>query len=227
MSAYPTLETPLSRSPLDQVLKRAGAHMAERHGWLVAADFGSLASELAVSRAVAGLADVSSIAKFELRGEEHALAAVRPSERSLGSRRAVRACDGWWLPLAPELLLVLGVPGAKASLRAELEERAAAHGVSLSDVTTSRVALCVVGPAAREVLTRAGAQALPVGSLRSESIEGIPTLVLHEDEQRWLLVAPAEDAAELWSALSHAGAPLGLAFVGADALQHLLVARAR
>ena len=100
--------------------------MAERHGWLVAADFGSLAAELAVSRAVAGLADVSSIAKFELRGEEHALAAD-PSLGALARLAArVRACDGWWLPLAPELLLVLGVPGAKASLRAELEERAAA-----------------------------------------------------------------------------------------------------
>jgi len=101
MSAYPRLELSLSRSPLDQVLKRAGAHMAERHGWLVAADFGSLASELAVSRAVAGLADVSSIAKFELRGDEHALAAMRPSERSLGSCCAVRAWDGWWLRCRP------------------------------------------------------------------------------------------------------------------------------
>jgi glycine cleavage system aminomethyltransferase T len=225
MSAYPRLVLTLSRSPLDQVLKRAGAHMAERHGWLVAADFGSLASELAVSRAVAGLADVSSIAKFELRGEEHALAAMHPSERSIGSCRAVRAWDGWWLPLSPELLLVLGVPGAGAGLRRELEERAAAPGVELRDVTASRVAVCVVGPAAREVLTRAGAQVLPVGSVRSESIAGIPTLVLHEDEQRWLLLAPAEDAAELWSALSEAGAPLGLAYVGADALQHLLAAR--
>ena len=55
-------------------------------------------------------------------------------------------------------------------------------------------------------------------------MEGIPTLVLHEDEQRWLLVAPAADAAELWHALSDAGAPFGLAYVGSDALQHLLAA---
>jgi len=121
----------------------------------------------------------------------------------------------------------MGVPGLGPGPRRELEERAVRHGVELRDVTTSRVAVCVLGPAAREVLTRAGAQVLPVGSVRSESIDGIPTLVLHEDEQRWLLLAPAADAAELWSALSDAGAPLGLAYVGADALQHLLVARPR
>jgi glycine cleavage system aminomethyltransferase T len=49
--------------------------------------------------------------------------------------------------------------------------------------------------------------------------------VLHFGELHWLLVAPAADAAELWLALSAAGAPLGLAYVGLDALQHLLVAR--
>ena len=54
-------------SPLDDELKRSGAHMTEREGWLVAADFGSLAGEIAVSRATAGLADVSSISKFEVQ----------------------------------------------------------------------------------------------------------------------------------------------------------------
>jgi hypothetical protein len=73
-------------------------------------------------------------------------------------------------------------------------------------------------------LNRAGAAAVQEGALRSESLAGIPTLVLHEQAQRWLLVAPAADAAELWHALSQAGAPLGLAHVGVDALHHLLAA---
>jgi glycine cleavage system aminomethyltransferase T len=71
----------------------------------------------------------------------------------------------------------------------------------------------------------AGARELLTGGVRSESIGGIPTLVLHSSESYWLLVAPADDAAELWLALSQAGAPLGLAYVGMDALQHLLAAR--
>jgi aminomethyltransferase len=218
------LQLPLSHSPLDNVLKRAGAHMAERHGWLVAADFGSLASELAVTRAAAGLADVSSIAKLELRGSADALAALHPPLDACGPSRVGHA---WWCSLSPELALVLGVPGAGAAVRADVEERVAGTDLRVTDVTADRVAVCLMGPAADKVLTRAGARELPTGGMHTESIGGIPTLVLHESEQRWLLVAPAADAAELWHELSEAGAPLGLAYVGSDALRHLLVARGR
>ena len=210
------LELPLSHSPLDSVLKRAGAHMAERGGWLVAADFGSLASEVAVTRAAAGLADVSSIPKLELRGSEAAIASLLPDPCG-----PTRVGNAWWCPLSSELVLVLGVPGAKAAVIQ------VAGDVRVTDVTAERVALYLVGPAASEVLTRAGVEALPPVAVRSESIAGVPTLVLHETERSWLLVAPAADAAELWLALSEAGAPLGLAYVGSDALQHLSVARGR
>ncbi len=220
------LELPPARSPLDGVLKRAGAHMAEREGWMVAADFGSLASEMAVCRAAAGLADVSSIGKFEVRGAEHAVAGLHPSCRPLSAQRAVRAGDAWWCPVSPSLLLVLAAPNAAAAVRAELEEQAAGEDAEVADVTTERVAVALMGPAARQVLMRAGATALQEGAVRAESVAGIPTLVLHQDTRRWLLVAPAEDAAELWNALSDAGAPLGLAHVGADALRYLLAARA-
>ena len=57
--------------------------------------------------------------------------------------------------------------------------------------------------------------------MRVESVGGVPTLVLHQYEKQWLLVAPASEAGELWHALTEAGSPLGLAYVGADALQHL------
>ncbi|MFL5870148.1 MAG: hypothetical protein ACJ75R_03650, partial [Solirubrobacterales bacterium] len=57
--------------------------------------------------------------------------------------------------------------------------------------------------------------------LRVESVGGVPTLVLHQYEKQWLLVADASEAGNLWSALTEAGSPLGLAYVGADALQHL------
>jgi glycine cleavage system aminomethyltransferase T len=208
------------QGPLDEVLRKAGAHMAERQGWLVAADFGSLASEVAVTRSRAGLADVSSIPKFELRAEEVELAALLPDPSA-----PARVRDAWWCPLSPSLAVVLGVPGANGDVGLQVEARCEGSGVRVVDVTDSRVALCVVGRAASEVLTGAGAREVPTGGVRSESIGGIPTLVLHSSESYWLLVAPADDAAELWLALSSAGAPLGLAYVGMDALQHLLAAR--
>jgi len=136
-----------------------------------------------------------------------------------------RLRDAWWCPLSPSLALVIGAPGANGDVALQVGARLEGSRVRVDDVTDSRVALCLVGRAASEVLTRAGARELAPGSVRSESIGGIPTLVLHSSERHWLLVAPAEDAADLWLALSEAGAPLGLAYVGMDALQHLVAAR--
>jgi glycine cleavage system aminomethyltransferase T len=207
-------------SPLDDVLKRSGAHMTEREGWTVAADFGSLAAEIAVSRATAGLADVSSVGKFELADSPTAIADMYPSGRELRPGRIMEAADAWWCVVSPELLLVLSPPSSSERVRAELIERAH-EGTTVTDVTSDRVAVCLTGPFARDVLTRAGAASTKPGSLRVESVGGVPTLVLHQYEKQWLLVAAASEAGNLWRALTEAGSPLGLAYVGADALQHL------
>jgi glycine cleavage system aminomethyltransferase T len=207
-------------SPLDEVLKRSGAHMTEREGWVVAADFGSLASEIAVSRATAGLADVSSISKFEVRDAETAIADIYPSGRELRPGRAIEAADAWWCVVSSELLLVLASPKKVSRVRVDLEERAHTH-TRIDDVTADRVAVCLTGPFARQVLCRAGAAHNGAGSMRVESVGGVPTLVLHQYEKQWLLVASASEAGNLWQALTEAGSPLGLAYVGADALEHL------
>jgi aminomethyltransferase len=207
-------------SPLDDELKRSGAHMTEREGWLVAADFGSLAAEIAVSRATAGLADVSSISKFEVQGSATAIADMYPSGRELRPGRALEAADAWWCALTPESLLVLTSPGMAARVRTDLEERADRQ-TRIAEVTSERVAVCLTGPFAREVVARAGATPASPGNVRVESVGGVPTLVVHQYEKQWLLVAPARDAGALWHALTEAGSPLGLAYVGADALQHL------
>jgi glycine cleavage system aminomethyltransferase T len=207
-------------SPLDAVLKRSGAHMTEREGWVVAADFGSLAAEIAVSRATAGLADVSSISKFEVRDSESALADIYPSGRELRPGRALEAADAWWCVVSNELLLVLASPAKAARVRLDLEERAHPD-TRIEDVTPDRVAVCLTGPYARQVLTAAGTDPCGPGCMRLESVGGVPTLVLHQYEKQWLLVAEASEAGNLWRALTDAGSPLGLAYVGADALQHL------
>ena len=207
-------------SPLDAELKRSGAHMTDREGWSVAADFGSLAAEIAVSRSTAGLADVSSISKFEVRDSAAVIADMHPSGRALRPGCALEAGNAWWCVISPELLLVLASPGWAARVRTELEERAG-PGTRIDDVTSDRVAVCLTGPHAREVLVRAGAAATGPGRIRLESIGGIPTLVLHEYDKQWLLVAGASEAGSLWQALTEAGSAVGLAYVGADALQHL------
>jgi aminomethyltransferase len=213
------MATPVS--PLDAELKRHGAHMAEREGWLMAADFGSLSAEIAVSRAAAGLTDVSSIGKIELRGSPLSIADAHPSSRPLTPGRALQTADAWWCVISPELLLVLSRPAATERVRADLLAAASVGDVEVEDVTAERVAVCLTGPAARDVLCHAGVGDGRVGSARLDSVHGVPTIALHQREQQWLLVAPASDAGTLWHALSEDGAQFGLAYVGADALQHL------
>jgi len=212
-------------SPLDGELKRSGAHMTEREGWLVAADFGSLAGEIAVSRATAGLADVSSISKFEVQGPATTIADLYPSGRELRPGRALEAADAWWCVVTEESLLVLASPSRAARVRGDLEDRAD-RTTQIADITSERVAVCLTGPFAREVMARAGATPVAPGGVRPESIGGVPTLVVHQYEKQWLLMAPATDAGALWHTLTEAGAPFGLAYVGADALQHLHAAAA-
>lgn len=210
-------------SPLDEVLKRSGAHMTEREGWVVAADFGSLASEIAVSRAAAGLADVSNISKFEVRDAEPTIADMYPSGRELRPGRAIEAADAWWCVVSTELLLVLTSPKNALRVRADLDDRAYPQ-TRIEDVTSDRVAVCLTGPYAHQILTRAGAAPCAPGCMRVESVGGVPTLMLHQYEKQWLLVASASEAGALWQALAEVGSPLGLAYVGADALEHLRAA---
>jgi heterotetrameric sarcosine oxidase gamma subunit len=208
-------------SPLTEELKRSGAHLAEREGWLVAADFGSLGAEIAVSRAAAGLTDVSNLSKLELRGPGSALAELHPSGELPDVGQAVESAGSWWCRLAPEQLLVLGAPAVAAHIRDELDGRAGLAGAEIVDVTDERVAICLTGPSAAEVLAAAGAESMALGGLRVESIGGVPTVLVRRREQEWLLVAAASDASALWHAVADTGAEFGLAYVGADALQHL------
>jgi glycine cleavage system aminomethyltransferase T len=211
-------------SPLDDELKRSGAHMTEREGWLVAADFGSVATEIAVSRGTAGLTDVSDAGKLEVRGSPEALAEVHPSARELKPGLATETADAWWCVVSPEMLVVLTTPAATESVRADLASRAEVEDLQVADVTEERVAVCLTGPSARGVLTRARVRDSRIGGVSVENVHGVPAIVLRQRKRQWLLVAPRSDARALWRGLTEDGAPFGLAYVGADALRHLRAA---
>ena len=68
MPGMPAKTPELAHSPLEPQLQRAGATMVARHGWWVAAHFGSPAGELALCETAVGLADRSDLGKLELRG---------------------------------------------------------------------------------------------------------------------------------------------------------------
>ncbi len=78
----------LAHSPLEPLLQKAGATMVARHGWWVAAHFGSPGGELALCDTAVGLADRSDLGKLELRGERRRAGdARRPAHRRPGAAR--------------------------------------------------------------------------------------------------------------------------------------------
>ena len=54
----------------------------------------------------------------------------------------------------------------------------------------------------------------------------MPVVLVRERDDRYMLLAGDDGAEIVWRALVDAGAPLGLALVGSDALARLAAARA-
>jgi heterotetrameric sarcosine oxidase gamma subunit len=157
---------------------------------------------------------------IEVQGSPLAIAEMYPSSRPLRAGRVLTADDAWWCVVSPETLLVISRLEDRKRLEADLVERSKGGDARIADVTGERAAICLNGPFARDVLTRAGAAPLPPGRLLLESVSGVPTMVIHKGEESWLMVVPEADVATVWRTLSEAGASLGLASEGVDALQH-------
>jgi len=211
-------------NPLDSVLRRAGATMAERNGATVAADFGSVAGELAVCGRAVGIADRADLTQLELHGSATLVteALVALAGRQAAPGFAAHGLDAWWCRLDSHRVLGVCEPGHGQSALAALQRVAAATpGVVGSDVSGDHVALGVIGPRAEALLTAAGpiaADDMPaVGGFSDITLSGGPALLLHEAPALLLLLVPAAQGIRAWNALHEAGEPLGGRSVGVEA----------
>jgi glycine cleavage system aminomethyltransferase T len=184
------------------MLRRHGATMTERHGRLVAAHYGSAATEVAVCRSHAGLAERSDRATLELRGSredvDDALEALsvlpgRAWPVRLSPGRAIVRCEG---------------EDAGVCTSAMLRPESAA----VDDVSLEWAALELVGPRAKDVLEAAGI----------DEEQDAVTVVREGPAIVELLVARTRGPA-LWNRLLEAGERFGLSCVGLDALEQLSV----
>jgi glycine cleavage system aminomethyltransferase T len=192
-----------SETPLGPVLRTCGARMTARGGRVVAAHFGSSTSELAVCQGSVGLTDRCDRLTFEVCGAHDAVAATLERLGPLGER-------AWGSIVTP----------GRAFVRCErdVEEGCctALHGdddVVIVDVTARYIGLGLVGPRAGEVVATVTAGDPP-----------FRPLVLAEPAGFEILVA-VQAARAAWVAVLEAGAPMGIACVGADALDRLAVSR--
>lgn len=193
--AFLTPRGPAPESPLAAAARRDGATLDIRDGWLVPVRFTSLADETAALTTTVGWGDASAISKFELRA---------PTDLPPGTAR--HDDGGWWCPVTPSLMLVIGATSVPTG--------------RILDVTTQHGAVAIAGPLARETIARFCAldlrDATP-GSFRPGSVARTPGSVLCVAPDRFLLLFGAAVSDYMWTVVGDAGRSLGGHPVGYDA----------
>jgi glycine cleavage system aminomethyltransferase T len=211
-------------NPLDTLLRRAGATMVSRGGATVAADFGSVAGELAVCQQAVGVADRADLAQLELHGNAgpvaEALVALAGREPATGY--AARSADAWWCRVDSHRVLGFCEPGHRDAAAAALARIAGdTPGTDWSEASDDYVALGVAGPAAEALLAAAGpidAADMPaLAGFCDVTLSGAPGLLLREAPALFLALVPAAHGIRAWHALHEAGEPLGVGAVGVEA----------
>ena len=217
-------EKAIKQSALLHEHQQMKASMTEHHGWLTPARFTSADQEAAQVRESVGLADLSWMARFELKG--YGLKA--PLTFSQGAR-----C---WA-LAPQHLLVTCDPMARESVVETLQSlRAPASDLALpalvywTEMTSIYAQLLLAGPRSRNVLSKVTSLnisegALPNAGCGQTDLAHAHTIVLRDDLATlptFHLLVSREYAESVWEALLHAGLEFHLAPIGLEA-QALLV----
>ena len=190
----------VARSPMESLAIDAGARIELRDGWNVAVSYPAASFGESVS-----WCDTSHLPKLQLQGS------VDPS---LPFGTAVRRDGAWWCRLTASRALVVG---ARPDLPEDLE---------VVDVTSVFASLTIAGPLARECFARFCALDLrpsvtPVGALRPGSIARQPGTLIHESQDRYLILFGWATAEYVWSVVADAASSLGGGPVGVDQLQEL------
>lgn len=230
---------PPRTSPLHAVHEAAGAAFTDFGGWLMPVRYSSDLAEHHAVRTAAGLFDISHMAELVVRGPAAAAAldaALTANVSAIPVPRAryalLLAEDGGVIDdlivyaLAPEEFLVVANAGNREPVVAALSERLSGFDAELDDRTDAVALLAVQGPRALEVLAATvGLEATdgelaPLPYYASTRMRFTPPTAApvpvraartgYTGEDGFELFLPAEHAAELWAALTEAGAPLGL-----------------
>ena len=223
------MENSLRQSGVPATCLAACAGLHERDGHTVVAHYGSISAEIAVCMKSVGLADHSDYGVLELRGEREALdraLVARFGDPPLAVGNGRRLHGVWYLRMDAHHTLLVGPHAALAS------EAATAYGRDRSepcrDIGASLAIVGIVGPRATRLLVAAGLPGeLPIGAIGTAPGDRNFVAILRESQRRYLALVRADAADDVWVRLLTAGAPLGAAFVGYDALTLLNASSSR
>jgi glycine cleavage system aminomethyltransferase T len=201
--------------------------MVEVDGAVVAAHFGSVVGEMAVLWHAVGIADRSELAKLELRGAPEFVtqSAEYLSGTPVEPPSVMRTKGSWWLPIAPDRMMILCEPRHREELAGNLEEiTRPTERSSWVDVSGDYAAIALVGPNAQALLEAAGAgdgvEVPEERSLRDTRLAGRAAVLVRETAWEFLLVVRRAEAADTWAHLDAIGGDFGIGNVGHEAIEH-------
>jgi aminomethyltransferase len=227
----------MSRStPLRGVHESLGATLTDFAGWLMPLRYGSESAEHNAVRTAAGLFDLSHMGEIFVTGPQAGEAldyALVGHLSALAPRRARYTVivneEGGILDdlivyrLADEEFMVVANASNYAVVAGELAERAAPYDARVQDRSDAYALIAVQGPRSAEILrtlTDADLDGLKYYAILPATVAGAQALIArtgYTGEDGFELFVRNDDAVPLWSALSEAGAGLGLVPAGLSA----------
>lgn len=249
---------PTRRSPLYAHLEQAGAVFGEKMGWERPNWFGpagakdgysfarpnwfdAVGREHKAAREAAVLIDQTSFAKFVLQGPDAeaalTLIAANRVDRPVGSliytqmlndKGGIEA-DVTVVRLSHDSNYIVTGTGFATRDFHWISKGLAGFNATLTDITASNSVLSLMGPRARDILTRVcpddiSNAAFPFATARHISVAGCTVLALrvtYVGELGWELHFPADMAVTVYTALMAAGAGDGLVNAGYRAIETL------
>ena len=211
----------VKKSPLSEIFRKMGAEIRVDRGWEEVAHFTSRQEESAHVRRAVGLADLSSMPKFDLQG------GGLDSSPELGS-----GAESWRLRAGR--YLVTCRPTDRDLVEGELNRFVATVGapakpVYLTDLTSGYAALLLAGPRSPEVLRKlvdldVSGDAFQNLTCVQTGIHQTYSILIRRDIRSlraYLILVNREYGEWLWETVVHAGADYGIQPFGSGAYELL------
>ena len=242
--AAPVHEVIEKRTALHDLHVAAGARIGWSGSWLRPFAYGEFEEEYTAVRERVSAMDVGTLAKFLVTGPDatelvETAFPTRIADLRPGRARYLLALDeagyvfddGLVCSLGAEGWYLTSTSGGADRMEAWLRDRADRLGLRahVVDLTAERGAILVAGPRARELLASLtddpiGPEAFPHMGVREMTVAGVACSTIRAGfvgEVAFELHHPRSRGPELWRAIAEAGAPLGFAAHGLDALEVL------
>lgn len=198
------------RTALFHSHSQTGAQFVDYNGWQMPVRFTSVREEASHVVDAAGVADLSCIGKFDLKG------------RGVPSLNPPAGSQSWLLGRNHNLLTCL--PADRERVLASIES---APDIYTTDVTSAYAGFLVAGPRSRDILrklTSLNVSALSNLACGQASLAHAHAIVLREDLgalPAFHLLVSRYYGESVWEAILHAGQEFGLEPFGLEAWQEL------